>query len=82
MAYQSIENYGIIGNMRTVALVGMNGSIDWYCYPKALGGGWWWSERWLICSLRAGGSACISACVDRSTLFLSRVANSFATEAV
>jgi GH15 family glucan-1,4-alpha-glucosidase len=34
MAYQPIENYGIIGNMRTVALVGMNGSIDWYCYPQ------------------------------------------------
>jgi GH15 family glucan-1,4-alpha-glucosidase len=33
MAYQPIENYGIIGNMRTVALVGMNGSIDWYCHP-------------------------------------------------
>jgi len=33
MPYQPIENYGIIGNMRTVALVGMNGSIDWYCYP-------------------------------------------------
>ena len=33
MTYQPIENYGIIGNMRTVALVGMNGSIDWYCYP-------------------------------------------------
>jgi GH15 family glucan-1,4-alpha-glucosidase len=33
MAYQPIENYGIIGNMRTVALVSMNGSIDWYCYP-------------------------------------------------
>ncbi len=33
MAYQAIENYGIIGNMRTVALVGMHGSIDWYCYP-------------------------------------------------
>lgn len=28
MSYQPIENYGIIGNMRTVALVGMNGSID------------------------------------------------------
>src|SRR5258708_3754777 len=33
MSYQPIENYGIIGNMHTVALVGMNGSIDWYCYP-------------------------------------------------
>ena len=34
MSYQPIENYGIIGNMRTVALVGMNGSVDWYCYPQ------------------------------------------------
>ena len=33
MAYQPIENYGIIGNMHTVALVGMNGSIDWFCDP-------------------------------------------------
>lgn len=33
MAYQPIEDYGIIGNMRTVALVGMNGSIDWFCFP-------------------------------------------------
>jgi GH15 family glucan-1,4-alpha-glucosidase len=33
MAYQPIENYGIIGNLRTVALVGMNGSIDWFCFP-------------------------------------------------
>jgi GH15 family glucan-1,4-alpha-glucosidase len=34
MSYQPIENYGIIGNMRTVALIGINGSIDWYCYPQ------------------------------------------------
>ena len=34
MAYQPIENYGVIGNMHTVALVGMNGSIDWLCYPN------------------------------------------------
>jgi len=31
--YLPIENYGVIGNMRTVALVGMNGSIDWFCHP-------------------------------------------------
>jgi GH15 family glucan-1,4-alpha-glucosidase len=34
MGYQPIENYGIIGNMCTTALVGLNGSIDWYCFPK------------------------------------------------
>ena len=33
MRYQPIENYGVIGNMRTVALVGMNGSIDWFAWP-------------------------------------------------
>lgn len=32
-AYQPIQNYGIIGDLHTVALVGMNGSIDWLCYP-------------------------------------------------
>ena len=34
MAYQPIENYGIIGDLHTVALVGMNGSIDWLCVPN------------------------------------------------
>jgi GH15 family glucan-1,4-alpha-glucosidase len=34
MPYQPIEDYGIIGNLRTVALVGINGSIDWYCSPN------------------------------------------------
>ncbi|MEM9923286.1 MAG: glycoside hydrolase family 15 protein [Cyanobacteria bacterium P01_D01_bin.50] len=34
MGYQPIENYGIIGNMYTTALVGLNGSIDWFCFPN------------------------------------------------
>jgi len=34
MGYQAIENYGIIGNMYTTALVGLNGSIDWFCFPR------------------------------------------------
>ncbi len=34
MPYLAIEDYGIIGNLRTVALVGINGAIDWYCSPR------------------------------------------------
>src|SRR5277367_5382962 len=34
MAGQPIENYGIIGNMRSIALVSMEGSIDFFCFPN------------------------------------------------
>jgi GH15 family glucan-1,4-alpha-glucosidase len=31
--YQAIENYGVIGNMRTAALISREGSLDWMCAP-------------------------------------------------
>jgi GH15 family glucan-1,4-alpha-glucosidase len=33
MGYKKLEQYGIIGNLETCALVGINGSIDWMCMP-------------------------------------------------
>ena len=33
MGFEPIENCGVIGNMHSIALVGMNGSIDFLCYP-------------------------------------------------
>jgi GH15 family glucan-1,4-alpha-glucosidase len=32
--YKKIEQYGLIGNLETCALVGDDGSIDWLCIPK------------------------------------------------
>src|SRR5262249_61483442 len=33
MTYQPVENYGVIGDMRSIGMVGKNGSIDWCCLP-------------------------------------------------
>ena len=33
MPYQPISDYGVIDDLHTVALVGKNGSIDWFCVP-------------------------------------------------
>ncbi|MGW7607987.1 glycoside hydrolase family 15 protein [Streptomyces sp. NPDC054766] len=32
--YIPISEHGLIGDLRTVALVGTNGTIDWYCCPR------------------------------------------------
>jgi alpha,alpha-trehalase len=32
--YKPIAAYGVIGDTRTAALIGMDGSIDWCCFPR------------------------------------------------
>jgi GH15 family glucan-1,4-alpha-glucosidase len=34
MEFEPIEDYGLIGNMRSIALVGTQGSIDFFCFPR------------------------------------------------
>src|SRR5712675_282450 len=31
---QSIENHGIVGNLRTAALIGLYGAVDFLCWPR------------------------------------------------
>jgi GH15 family glucan-1,4-alpha-glucosidase len=32
--YKPISDYGVIGDMHSAALIGIDGSIDWYCAPR------------------------------------------------
>ena len=34
MSYKPISDYGVIGDMHSAAVVGLDGSIDWLCFPR------------------------------------------------
>ena len=31
---ERIEDYAIVGDLQTVALIGRSGSVDWLCFPR------------------------------------------------
>ena len=34
MPYKSISSYGVVGDLHTAALIGLDGSVDWLCLPR------------------------------------------------
>src|SRR5574341_2661406 len=60
VGYQPIEDYGIIGDLHTVALVGKDGSIDFLSFPR-------FDSPTVFCALlddARGGRFRIHPCID------------------
>src|SRR6201999_672262 len=73
-----IEDYALIGDCRTAALVGRNGAIDWLCWPRFDSGaclaallGTSEHGRWQICP--ADPAARITRSYRDSTMVLETV---------
>jgi GH15 family glucan-1,4-alpha-glucosidase len=72
---ERIEDYGIVGDLQTAALVGRSGSIDWLCFPRFDSSSCFGSilgtpdnGRWLIAP--AAGGPADERCYRQNTLIL------------
>jgi GH15 family glucan-1,4-alpha-glucosidase len=70
-----IEDYALIGDLRTTALVGRNGSVDWFCLPRTDSAACFSAllgdethGRWLICP--SGSVRAVSRRYREATLIL------------